>query len=99
MGKKTVEQVLKSELPRYGLKYEDNSDEDVSRLSIVKPEWNFVKMFVGMKQNSIEIARITGLENDVEVMLFEKSMEDEIEAVLKTVKRETGRHYKIIKCY
>jgi len=101
MYKQNAKKILKKELSKYGLEFQDDSDEDVPRLSIVKPEQKFVKMLFGIPQKSKEVARIIGssLEGKIEVLVFEKEAADTIKEVLERVKRETGKQYSISKGY
>lgn len=87
---------IKKELGKYGLKYEDNSD-DVSRQSIMKPGRS---KLLGLIQESKEVARITSIsERKLEIIVFDKKEKENIISVAEEIKDRLEIEYKILKGY
>ncbi|MBS3171135.1 hypothetical protein J4449_00835 [Candidatus Woesearchaeota archaeon] len=85
------------ELLKFGLKYEDKLERDVSRKSIMKPAKT---RLLGLVQDSEEVARITSVSRKrLEIMVFNKREIDNITSVAEQIKDRLGVDYKILKVY
>lgn len=91
-----IKERLRIELARYNLEYQDRSDNDVLRYSIVKPGESLLGFEI---KKPDEVARVTSFGNKLEIMVFDRSQVSHIKDVAEAIKETLKKDYRLLRGY